>query len=60
MTGVRDKPRPGRPAEAVTPTIVANIRNFINKDRRVTLQEIAITYHCNIGKAWNFTRKKKV
>ena len=24
-TSVRDKPRPGRPAEAVTPTMVANV-----------------------------------
>ena len=32
-------PRPGRPAEAVTPTMVTNV--FVNKDRRVTLQEVA-------------------
>ena len=28
---MRDRPRPGRPAEAVTPTVVANIEVFVNK-----------------------------
>ena len=37
-TSVRDKPRLGRPAEAVTPT---NVEVFVNKDQRVTLQEVA-------------------
>ena len=43
-----DKPRPGRPTEAVTPTMVANVEVFVNKDRRVTLQEIANQF--SIGK----------
>ena len=38
---MRDKPRPGRPAEAVTPTMVVNVEVFVNKDHRVTLQEVA-------------------
>ena len=38
---MRDKPRPGRPAEAMTPTMMANVVFFDNKDRRVTLQEAA-------------------
>ena len=32
-TSVRDKPRPGRPAEAVTPTTMTNIEVFVNIDR---------------------------
>ena len=36
---MRDKPRPGRPALAVTPVVLANVEVFVNKDRRVTLQE---------------------
>ena len=40
-TSVRDKPRPRRPAEAVTPTIVANVEVLVNKNCRVTLQKVA-------------------
>ena len=46
---MRDKPRPGRPAEAVTPTMVANVEVFVNKDHRVTLEEVV--YQFSIGKA---------
>ena len=45
-----DKPRPGRPTEAVTSTMVANVEVFVNKDRRVTLQEIATGSQFSIGK----------
>ena len=44
-TGIRDKP--GRLAEAVTPSIVVNVEVFVNKDRRVTLLESANQF--NIG-----------
>ena len=46
---MRDKPRPGRPAETVNPTLVANVEVFVNKDRRVTLQNIADQF--STGKA---------
>ena len=36
-TSMRDKPRPGRPAETVTPSVVANVEVFVNKDGRVAL-----------------------
>ena len=36
-----DKLRPGRPAEAVPPTMVANVEFFVNRDHRVTLQKVA-------------------
>ena len=39
-TCARDKPRLGRFAETVTPTMVENIKVYVNKDRRVTLQEV--------------------
>ena len=48
-TSVRDKPRPGRPAEAVAPTMVTNVQGFVNKDSRMPLQEVA--YQFSIGKA---------
>ena len=38
---MKDKHRPGRPAEAVTPTIVVNVEVFVHKDCRVKLQEVA-------------------
>ena len=38
---MRDQPRLGRPAEAVTPTMVANVEVFVNKDYRVTLYGVA-------------------
>ena len=41
-TSMRDKPRPERPAEAVTPTMMASVEVF------VTLQEVA--NHFRIGK----------
>jgi hypothetical protein len=40
-TSVCDRPRTGRSAEAVTPTMVANVKAFVNKNRRVTLEEVA-------------------
>ena len=40
-TSIRDKPRPGRPAVAVTPTVVANVEVFVNKGCRVTLLTVA-------------------
>ena len=46
---MRDKSRSGRPANAVTPTMVVNVRFFVNKDHRVTLQETANQF--SIGKA---------
>ena len=38
---MRDKPSPGRSTEAVTLAMVANVEVLFNKDRRVTLQEVA-------------------
>ena len=38
---MRDKPRPGRPTEAVTPTVMANVEVFVNKGCRVTLLTVA-------------------
>ena len=43
-TSVCDRPRTGRPAEAV-----ANVKAFVNKNRRVTLEEVANKF--SIGKA---------
>ena len=40
---------PGRPAEAVTPRLKTNFEVFVNKDCRVTLQEVA--YQFSFGKA---------
>jgi hypothetical protein len=40
-TSVCDRPRTGRLAEAVTPIMVANVKAFVNKNRRVTLEEVA-------------------
>ena len=36
-TRVRDKSRPGRPAEAVTSTMVENVEVLVNKDHSMTL-----------------------
>ena len=49
-TSLRDKPRPGRQAEAVTSTMLADVEVFVNKDCRVTLQELAKQL-ISIGKA---------
>ena len=46
---MRDKPRPGRPAKAVTPIMVANVQVVVNKDHLVALQEVA--YQFSISKA---------
>jgi histone-lysine N-methyltransferase SETMAR len=48
-TSVFDRRRTGRPAEAVTPTMVANVKAFVKKNRRVTLEEVANKF--SIGKA---------
>ena len=40
-TSVRNKPRPGRPTEAVTPTTLANLDIYVNKDHSTTLKEVA-------------------
>ena len=53
-TCVRDKPWPARPAESMTPTMVANIEVLVNKDRRVTLQEVANQFN-STRKAADFT-----
>ena len=45
---MRDNPRTGRPAEAVTPTMLTNVEVFVNKDRRMTLREVANRF--SIGK----------
>ena len=37
---MREIHRPGNHTEAVTPTIVANVQVFVNKDRTVTWQEV--------------------
>jgi transposase len=50
-TSVCYRPRTGRPARAVTTTIVANVKAFVNKNRRVILEEVAIKF--SIGKAWH-------
>ena len=51
---MRDKPRPGKPAEAVASTMAANVKFLVIKIA-VTLQEVA--YQFSSGKA--STRKKK-
>ena len=45
---MRDKLRPRRSAEKVTPTMVANAEVFVNKDHRVTMR---LAYQFIIGKA---------
>ena len=37
---MKDKPRPERPAEAVTPTMLADVKVFVNQDRS-DMQEVA-------------------
>ena len=53
---MRDKPRPGRPAEAVSPIMVANVKFFVNKDHSVILQEGLNQF--SIGTS-DFTRKTR-
>ena len=54
---VSDKPRLGRPTEAATPTMVANVEGFVNKDRRVTLQEVAKQFRISKASAHEILHK---
>ena len=46
------------PAEAVTPTIVVNVEIFVNKDRSVTLQEVANQFSSSKASAYQILHEK--
>ena len=56
---MRDKPRPRRPAEAVTHTILANVEVFVNTDRKVALQEVANQFGIDKTSAHQISHKRK-
>ena len=56
---VRDKPRPGRPGEAVTTTMVVNVKVSANKDHRVTLQKVANQLSISKASAYQILHEKK-
>ena len=55
---VRDMPWPGRLSEAVSPTVVAYVAVFINKDSRMTLQEVAIKLSICKASAYQILHEK--
>ena len=52
-----DKTRSGRPA--VTPTMVVNVEVLVNRDHRVTLQEVANQFSISKASAHKILLKKK-
>ena len=55
--GRRDKERSGWPAEAVTPTVLANVEVFV-KDRRMALQEVASQFSIRKASAHQIVHEK--
>ena len=56
---MRNNSRPQRPAETVTPAMVANVETFVNKDRRVTLHEVATQFSIGEASAHQILRESK-
>lgn len=51
-TSVQNIPPPGRPVDTITPTMIANVEEFILKDRRTRLDDIVEKYNISKGSAF--------
>ena len=53
---VRDDERCGRSKEVRTPELIGQIKNFIDKDRRMSTYTISAQFDVSVGKVWTIGR----
>ena len=53
---VRDDERCGRSKEVRTPELIGQIKNFIDKDRRVSIETISAQFDVSVGTVHNYSR----
>ena len=46
---VRDDERCGRSKEVITPELIGQIKNFMDKDRRVSIETISAQFDVSVG-----------
>ena len=49
MESVRDDERCGRSKEARTPELIGQIKNFMDKDRHLSIETISAQFDVNVG-----------
>ena len=57
---VRDKERCGRSKEVRTPELIGQIKNFMDKDRRVSIETISTQFDVSVGTVHRIIRKELV
>ena len=55
---VRDDERCGRSKEVRTPELIGQIKNFMDKDRRVSIETISAQFHISVGTVHTIIRVK--
>ena len=55
---VRDDERCGRSREVRTPELIGQINNFMDKDRRVSIETISAQFDVSVGTAHTIIRKE--
>ncbi|KAG8227149.1 hypothetical protein J437_LFUL001693 [Ladona fulva] len=55
---IRDRERPGRPAEVSTEATVQRVEQIIRNDRRVTINDVARAVGCSHGTAYNIMHEQ--
>ena len=55
---VRDDERCGRSKEVNTPELIAQIKNFMNKDLRVSIETISAQFHVSMGNVHTIIREE--
>ena len=55
---VRDNERCGRSKEVRTPELIGQIKNFIDKDRRVSIETISAQFDVSVGTVHTIIRKQ--
>ena len=53
---VRDDERCGRSKEVRTPGLIGQIKNFMDKDRRVSIETISAQFDVSVGTVHNYSR----
>ena len=54
---VRDDERCGRSKEVRTPELIGQIKNFMDKDRRVSIETISPQFDASVGTVHNYSRE---
>ena len=57
---VRDDDRCGRSKDVITPELIGQIKNFMDKDCHVSIEKIIAQFDVSVGTVHNYSRELKM